>query len=101
MNSILGMPVQESLHAVKVTTTVNRPHKKRHNQSDAYHRRISKKWKKRFGVTKTETPCIFMMDLRAVGLGTGKALLVHPALMPGIRAGFSAETVFAQQPLYI
>lgn len=27
-----------------------RPHKKRRNQSWAYHRRIEKKWRKRFGV---------------------------------------------------
>lgn len=52
-----------------------RPHKRRRNQSEAYHRRIQKKWAKRYG-TKRES-CVLMVDGSRFGLGP--MLVLHPA----------------------
>lgn len=50
-----------------------RKHKKRKNQSNAYHARIQKKWRKRFG-TKKENLAIFIGS--GLGLGYGDNLFV-------------------------
>lgn len=55
-----------------------RVHKKRRNQSDAYHRRVQKKWTKRFG-TKL-VPSSYLIDNQAIG-GTGRTLVMHPELV--------------------
>lgn len=61
------------------TTSVPvRKHKKRRNQSEAYHRRVQKKWTKRFGVKLV--PSAYMVDERAIG-GSGRVLVVHPDLV--------------------
>lgn len=59
-----------------------RKHKKRRNQSEAYHRRVQKKWTKRFGVKLV--PSTYMIDNRVIG-GNGQTLVMHPdlaALLP-------------------
>lgn len=71
--------VRESSYAMQ--TVPARVHKKRHNQSDAYHQRVQKKWKKRWG-TK-QVPGAYMVDAAAIG-GSGKILVVHPALGRGV-----------------
>lgn len=55
-----------------------RVHKKRRNQTAAYHARVQKKWTKRFG-TK-EAPAAFLIDNRYLG-GRGRTLVAHPSLM--------------------
>lgn len=67
--------VRESPYAMQ--TVPARVHKKRRNQSYAYHQRVQKKWVKRWG-TK-QVPCAYMVDAAAIG-GSGKILLVHPDL---------------------
>ncbi len=67
--------VRESPYAMQ--TVPARVHKKRRNQSDAYHQRVQKKWVKRWG-TK-QVPGAYMIDAAAIG-GSGKILVVHPAL---------------------
>lgn len=52
----------------------NRIHKKRRNQSASYHRRIQKKWNKRFGTTRQRK--IYFIDGGEYGLGS--ALVMHP-----------------------
>jgi hypothetical protein len=63
MLELYGMEVRESLHAV--TMEQARKHEKRDGQSENYHKRIMKKWLKRFG--KITVP-------------------LHPDLMPKLRA---------------
>lgn len=59
-----------------------RKHKRRRNQTDAYHRRVQKKWTKRFG-TKLQ-PCVFQLDGGRFGMGS--MLVVHPAIAARLRA---------------
>lgn len=54
----------------------NRPHKRRRNQTAAYHARIQKKWLKRFGSHK-ERYAIFM-NPRAVGLMGSPGFVLDP-----------------------
>lgn len=55
-----------------------REHKKRKNQTEAYHRRVQKKWAKRFG-TK-QVPAAYLIDNGVLG-GRGQSLVVHPDLL--------------------
>lgn len=55
-----------------------RVHKKRTNQTEAYHRRIQKKWIKRFGQKDVLTG--FLIDNSFIG-GRGRTLVLHPDLV--------------------
>ena len=57
-------------------------HKHRHAQTEAYHKRIQKKWTTRYG-TK-QVPCAYMIDNAYLG-GFGRILIAHPSLMVGLR----------------
>ena len=57
------------------TVKPNRSHKHRWRQSVAYHRRIQKKWTKRFGTTTV--PAAYMIN--------GGTLVVHPTIYERIR----------------
>lgn len=69
-----GMRIQVS--ELATTPTPVRKHKKRRNQTQAYHRRIQKKWTKRFG-TKL-IPGAYRIDGRA--FGGEEMLVVHPSI---------------------
>lgn len=90
---LLGIPMYESPLATESKPV--RAHKKRRNQTEAYHKRVQKKWIKRFG--RKNVPCVFIIDNSVLG-GIGKRLIVHPALMPALRKAFSAESVFDSNP---
>ncbi len=63
----------------------NRVHAKK--GSTAYHRRIQKKWNKRFGTH--EEPCIFVLNTAALtylGHEAAEMLVCHPELMATIRS---------------
>ena len=47
MDDIFGIKIFESPYCNRIVSV--RKHKKRHNQSETYHRRVQKKWTKRFG----------------------------------------------------
>lgn len=54
-------------------------HKKRRHQKEAYHKRIQKKWNKRYG-TK-EQPALYVVDTGALGwFGGGRRIIAHPAI---------------------
>jgi hypothetical protein len=53
-----------------------RQHKKRRSQSAAYHRRVQKKWTKRYG-TRTERYAL-MFNPGAVGLPGGRMVALDP-----------------------
>lgn len=57
-------------------------HKHRHAQTETYHKRIQKKWTKRYG-TK-QVPCAYMIDNTYLG-GFGRTLVAHPSLLRGLR----------------
>lgn len=57
-------------------------HKQRRSQTKAYHKRIQKKWTKRYG-TK-QVPCAYMIDNTYLG-GFGRTLVAHPSLLRGLR----------------
>lgn len=65
------------------TRVPNREHKKRRGMSEAYHRRIQKKWTKRYG-TRQE-PCIIFMNPRAVGLPMEEMLALPPGYIAMLR----------------
>lgn len=72
--------VHESPYATRAEP--ERKHKKRRNQSEAYHRRVQKKWTKRWG-TK-QVPCAYLIDNAALG-GRGRTLVAHPLHMVALR----------------
>lgn len=55
-----------------------RPHKKRRNQTEAYHRRIGKKWARRFGMR--ETAAVFRV---------GDAIFAPPEVIAELRRTFA------------
>ena len=75
-----ALRVRESQYATKTEPTM--AHKKRRNQSEAYHRRVQKKWTKRWG-TK-QVPCAYLIDNAAIGL-PGRTLVAHPLHMAALR----------------
>lgn len=75
---VAGMRVFQTPMATEPTDRPVRPHKKTRSMSEAYHRRIQKKWVKRFGYERK--PCIFQ---------TPHGFFVHPALMPQLRAALA------------
>lgn len=72
--------VHESPYATRAEP--EQKHKKRRNQSEAYHHRVQKKWTKRWG-TK-QVPCAYMIDNAALG-GSGRTLVAHPLHMVVLR----------------
>ena len=61
--SLYGIKVVES--PLAVMQVPNRQHKRKRWMSNAYHARIQKKWRKRFGTH--EEPCMIFMSPRAAG----------------------------------
>lgn len=62
-----------------VTTAPAVVHKKRRGQSDAYHRRVQKKWNKRYGTTMK--PAAYVIDGSAVGFLFGRRNAMFPAFI--------------------
>lgn len=73
-----GVPVFESIYAT--TKVPQREHVQKVGQSDNYHKRIQKKWNKRFGWF--EKPAAISMPGR---------LIVHPDVMKRLRHQFQAQ----------
>jgi hypothetical protein len=69
------LQVCESLLAMQ--TVPAKRHKKRRSQTEAYHRRVQKKWTKRHG-TK-QVPAAYMLDDSVLG-GYGQTLVAHPSI---------------------
>jgi hypothetical protein len=76
-----GLPVLESTLAVKLDGKQH--NKKNWDRRDRYHRRIVKKWAKRYGPV-IRVPAIF---------ATPYALLVHPSLMAQLRADAKTDSI--------
>lgn len=74
MNNLFGIQIYTS--PLATMTVPVRKHKKRRNQTSAYHRRVQKKWVKRWGTKKEE--CAFFINMDALGLGIGQRLVMHP-----------------------
>ncbi len=79
-NPFGGMRVVESAIGTHQQVPVRR-HKKRRNQTEAYHRRIQKKWTKRFGMR--EQPCALQVNGGQFGLGS--ILILPPGYMQKMR----------------
>lgn len=79
-----GLRLVESPMAMQSVSVPKRAHKKRRNQTEAYHRRIQKKWIKRFGVTVKQIPCVFQVDGGRFGMGS--YLVVPPGMLKQLRA---------------
>ena len=62
--NLFGIPIIS--HPLATMLVPNRRHKRRRWMSESYHRRIQKKWRKRFGTH--EEACAFFMSPRAAGL---------------------------------
>ena len=87
-NHLHNLPVIENLLATR--TVPIKAHKKRRHQSMAYHRRVQKKWTKRHG-TK-QVPAAYMMENRFIG-GSGRTLLVHPAISMTLKASMNQVAI--------
>ncbi len=74
-----GLRVFESPYALETTDEPVKVHVRGRSQSKTYHRRIQKKWIKRWGYVKK--PCIFK---------TATGLFVHPSLMAEVRMAINA-----------
>lgn len=79
-SSLFGVDIHASPYAV--TRVQRRTHRWRRNQSEAYHRRINKKWLKRFG--RIERPAIFKL-----GNGT---ITAHPSIVDRLRKEFGSDS---------
>lgn len=79
MIDFLGINIHESPYAVR--SVPNKRHTHRRNQSAAYHKRIQKKWRKRFG-THDEPCAFFSADF---GLTSSQAVIMHPKLFAELR----------------
>lgn len=71
-----------------------RIHKRRRNQSAAYHARIQKKWINRFGMCKE--PCAYQLDGGQFGMGS--VLVVHPEVMRAMRAAGAVRSAGRAKP---
>lgn len=78
-----GIRVIESLAAVERVRA--RVYPKRKAKSTRHWLRMDKKWRKRFGFR--EKPCMY----KTGGEIVGEAFIVHPALMPQLRAALAAR----------
>lgn len=65
MGLLSGIRIHSSPYAY--TYEPIKKHKHRSNQRDSYHRRIQKKWTKRFGTKKV--PCAFVVNGSVLGMG--------------------------------
>ncbi|MEY2875905.1 MAG: hypothetical protein RLZZ373_3276 [Pseudomonadota bacterium] len=74
------MQVRESPLALQ--TVPAKRHKKRRNQTDAYHRRVQKKWSERHG-TK-QVPAAYVLDNSVIG-GYGQTLVAHPSIVARLK----------------
>jgi hypothetical protein len=79
MSPLFGMRIVPnelcvSMRPVKV-------HKKRRNQRDAYHRRVQKKWVKRFG--QESSPCAYKL--------ADGTIVAHPSIVAKLRAAARSE----------
>ena len=77
-----GGPVRVHESPYATSAEPERKHKKRHNQNEAYHRRVQKKWTKRWG-TK-QVPCAYLINNAALG-GVGRTMVAHPLHMAALR----------------
>ena len=75
-------PTEVRQSPLAMRTVPVKAHKLRHAQTEAYHKRIQKKWTKRYG-TK-QVPCAYMIDNTYLG-GFGRTLVTHPSLLHGLR----------------
>lgn len=76
-----GIRVVES--PLATTEEPKKRHVKMRTQSENYHRRVQKKWNKRFGMERV--PGCYMMDMAWLGMGMGKVLVAHPEIAKKIR----------------
>lgn len=79
-NPFGALRIVESPMAVQ--SVPKRSHKKRRNQTEAYHRRIQKKWTKRFGMK--DVPCAYQINGGRFGLGS--ILVLPPGMKEQMRA---------------
>ena len=86
LGSIFGIEVRQAPFPLE-RQVPKQLHKKKRGQTEAYHRRIQKKWTKRYG-TKTERYAL-MMNPRAAGLVGGPAYLLDQRDMAMLK-GFTA-----------
>jgi hypothetical protein len=59
-------------------------HRRRRNQTENYHRRVQKKWVKRYGMCSV--PCALVIDDTAIGGMLGRMLILHPQLSGRLKA---------------
>jgi hypothetical protein len=64
---------------------------KRKAKSESHWRRMDKKWRKRYGFTRK--PCMYWINTAAMLFGSRdeKVLVVHPSLMPQVRAAMTSQ----------
>lgn len=79
----VGLPILENPLATNQVPA--RAHKRRRNQTEAYHRRVQKKWLKRFG-TKS-VPGAYLMDARFAmpWAAPGRIVVCHPEIAKLLR----------------
>lgn len=75
-------PLQVRESPLALQTVPAKRHKKRRNQTEAYHRRVQKKWTKRHG-TK-QVPAAYMVDNSVIG-GYGQTLVAHPSIVARLK----------------
>lgn len=77
---MFGVRITSSVNCLEETQDPVRKHEREDWMSDTYHKRIQKKWNKRFGFT-----------MKPVMFQTPQGILCHPSLLPKIRAALSGS----------
>ncbi|WP_042299011.1 hypothetical protein [Paraburkholderia kururiensis] len=84
-----GIPIFENRCVAADFARPARVHKRRRWMSDAYHRRVQKKWTKRFGYQPDET-VVYLVNPPALGIAAGPCLIMSPVALAKVRAAQGA-----------
>ena len=79
--NMLGMKVVES--PLANMTVPNRKHKRRRWMSEKYHKRIQKKWTKRFGTH--QEPCAILFNPSILGMPLQEMMALPPGYISILR----------------
>ncbi len=79
-NPFAGIRIIESDACLEETEVPRRKHTRKAWMRDSYHKRIQKKWTKRFGC-----------EMRPVMFQTAQGIICHPAIAQHLRAQISAR----------
>lgn len=77
-----GITIRSNPYLPSTRSVPVKKHAKRKG-SAAYHRRVQKKWTKRYGMKQERVA--YVVDMAALGLGGGREVFINPSVLAMIR----------------